>query len=145
MYLFHELKHQTSKAHHGYGEDSIGRDEAKARYQSGAGITTRIDIDSLDFSGLNNHGWSDNGTKLFTFRNALDYGVHGTVTIQRIDNATFSVLPETYNNDYKEGPGVVLAARNFATWINRLGHGDGKPFKIEFDGVRRFDSLGRKQ
>jgi hypothetical protein len=143
-YLFNELMHLTTKAQRGYAEDSIGRDSAKARYQSGNAVLVTIDVDSLDFSGLTNDGWSESGRKTFTFRNTHDYGVHGTVTIQKIDESTFSVRPETYNNDYKPSWDPITILRNIGTELNRWDHGAGKPFIFEFDGARRFDALGRK-
>jgi hypothetical protein len=112
------------------------------RYRAGAGGTIRIDIDTLDFGGLTDSGWDSNNRKTFTFRNKQDYGVHGTVTIQRIDSDTFTVLPETYNNDHKRSLSVVHP-RNVATAYNRWQHGPGQPFTFEFDGAPRCDRLGR--
>lgn len=141
-YLFNELAHQTTKAQRGYGESAWDRDQAMERYRSGAGGVIRIDIDTLDFRGLTDSGWDSNNRKTFTFRNEQDYSVHGTVTIQKIDADTFTVLPETYNNDHKQSLSVVHP-RNVATAINRWLHGTGQPFRFEFDGARRFDKLGR--
>lgn len=141
-YLFNELMHQTSKAQRGYGESAWDRDQAMERYRSGAGGVIRIDTDTLDFGGLTDSGWDSNNRKTFTFRNTQDYGVHGTVTIQKVDADTFTVRPETYNNDHKQSLGV-LHPRNVATAINRSLHGSGQPFGFEFDGARRFDKLGR--
>lgn len=113
------------------------------RYRSGSGGVVRIDIDTLDFGRLADSGWDSNNRKTFTFRDRQDYGVHGTVTIQKIDADTFTVLPETYNNDHKKSLSVVHP-RNVATAINRSLHGLGQPFGFEFDGARRFDNLGRR-
>lgn len=141
-YLFNELAHQTTKAQRGYGESAWNRDLAMERYRSGEGGVIRIDIDTLDFGGLTDSGWDSNNRKTFTFRNQQDYGVHGTVTIQRIDADIFTVLPERYNNDHKASLSVVHP-RNVATAINRGLHGPGQPFGFEFDGARRFKKLGR--
>lgn len=143
-YLFNELMHQTTKAQRGYGESAWDRDQAMERYRSGVGGTVRIDVDTLDFGGLTDSGWDAENRKTFTFRNTQDYGVHGTVTIQKMDADTFSVLPETYNNDHKQSLSVVHP-RNVATAINRWLHGSGDPFRFEFDGARSFDKLGRGQ
>jgi len=48
-----------------------------------------------NFDGLTDSGWDPNNRKTFTFRDKQDYGVHGTVTIQKIDADTFTVLPDT--------------------------------------------------
>jgi RHS repeat-associated protein len=141
-YLFNELAHQTTKAQRGYGESAWDRDQAMEQYRSGAGGVIRIDIDTLDFGGLTDSGWDSNNRKTFTFRDKQDYGVHGTVTIQKMDTDTFTVLPETYNNDHKQSLSVVHP-RNVATAINRWLHGPGQPFSFEFDGARRLEKLGR--
>jgi hypothetical protein len=141
-YLFNELAQQTTKAQRGYAESAWNRDQAMERYRSGAGGVIRIDINSLNFGGLTDSGWDSNNRKTFTFRDKHDYGVHGTVTIQKIDADTFTVLPETYNNDHKPSLSV-FHPRNIATAINRWLHGPGQPFRFEFDGARRFDKLER--
>ena len=143
-YLYNELVSKTTKAQRGYAEDAWTREEALEKYRLGVGGTVRIDIDTLDFSGLNDEGWDTNNRKTFTFRNMRNYGAHGTVTIQKLDVGIFTVLPETYNNDYKSSLSVIHP-RNVATSINRWLHGDGKPFTFEFDGARTFDNLGARK
>jgi hypothetical protein len=109
---------------------------ARDKYRNGGGGDVLIDIHTLDFSGLENSGWSQEGTKTFTFK-SIDFLVHGTVTVRKTGPNHFSVDPETYNNDLKPG----LSIRNVLTFGNRLAHGRGSPFRFVFVGERRFDDL----
>jgi hypothetical protein len=111
--------------------------EAKWQWQNGKGTPITVDANQLDFSGLRVRDFpgGPGSTRPFTFGNAQDFLVHGTVTTQLNPNSTISVRPNTYNFDIKPW-GYNTFGRNFETLVSRyLVHGPGVRFDIHFRGT----------
>ena len=112
--------------------------EAKWQWQNGGGASLTVDANKLDFSGLHvsNFPQGPGSTQLYTFQNAPDFLVYGTVTARLNPNSTIEVRPDTYNFDIKPGWSFQALGRNFETVVSHyIVHGPGVPFKIFFDGT----------
>jgi hypothetical protein len=119
------------------GDGYLTLGEAKWQWQNGQGAPVTVDANQLDFSGLRVRDFpgGPGSTQPFTFQNAQDFLVHGTVTTRLNPNSTVSVVKNTYNFDIKPW-GLRTLGRNVETLISHhLVHGPGVPFDIRFRGA----------
>ena len=124
-YLFNELMHQTTKAQRGYGSKSPSWGDTKEMWQNGNDSTLVVDIDTLNFHGLENDAsWKSGAIRQFAFHNGADFAIYGTVDIYKIDSQTFRVMDKTYNNEQLRRNGTISRdVRNGLTRLNEVLHG----------------------
>ncbi|MGD9764353.1 MAG: hypothetical protein AB7V27_11610, partial [Candidatus Binatia bacterium] len=94
--------------------------EAKWQWQNGQGGPVTVDATTLDFSGLHigDFPGGPGSTRPYTFQNAQDFLVHGTVTTRLIAGANISVLKDAYNFEIKSWQ-YGSFGRNFETLVSR--------------------------
>ncbi len=126
----------------GGGRESPNWKDVRNQYRNGNGEPLYVNVRTIDFSGVTNTGWDQYGNKSYTF-SGEDYTVYGTVTLHQINDQEFQVLPDPHNNNIRWNEGLTF--RNLATAANRVVYGSGKPYGINFVGIRQFDKLGRQQ
>ena len=142
-YLFNCMAHPLQC---GGGKESSNWADAREHYRYGSGEPVYVNVRTIDFSGVTDTGWDQYGNKTFTFSGS-DYTVYGTVTLHRINEREFQVLPDPQNNNvrWSEGPTFrnLATAANAVAFFLPLPNQYSGSYEFHFVGIRRFDQLNK--